>query len=99
MAKKATMDSIAAELAPKKKAAIRAPRKNATPAPSQDATVEPRKKGSQGEPKDGYKKMTFTLPEDWHKLLKLKAIDQDCNVSQVVEGALLESLGFPEGPG
>ena len=41
---------------------------------------------------EGYRRLTINLPEDLHKKLRLAAVEQDCNATDIIERLLIKEL-------
>lgn len=41
---------------------------------------------------EGYRRLTINLREDLHKKLRLAAVEQDCNATDIVERLLVKEL-------
>ncbi len=41
---------------------------------------------------EGYRRLTINLREDLHKKLRLAAVEQDCNATEIIERLLVKEL-------
>ena len=41
---------------------------------------------------EGYRRLTINLREDLHKKLRLAAVEQDCNATDIIERLLIKEL-------
>lgn len=42
---------------------------------------------------EGYRRLTINLPEALHKKLRLRAVEQDCTATEIIERLLVKDLG------